>query len=157
MDGPFSYFIEISYGSIYPTLAKLELDGLVAFRTEQDSGKPERKVYTLTESGRQELVRSLGEPPQPDRLQSEFLLVAMTAEVSEKATLAAAVDERIARLEAELAMLAQHKAECSHPATAWVISYGEHVMSADLTYLRNNRDMLLALAGRGEDVTQAAE
>ncbi|MEO1142750.1 MAG: helix-turn-helix transcriptional regulator, partial [Pseudomonadota bacterium] len=28
-EGAFSYFVDISYGSIYPTLAKLEADGLV--------------------------------------------------------------------------------------------------------------------------------
>ena len=28
-EGPFSYFVDVSYGSIYPTLSRLEKEGLV--------------------------------------------------------------------------------------------------------------------------------
>ena len=51
-DGEFSYFVEASYGSIYPALAKLEADRLVTSRAEQQDGRPARKVYSITEMGR---------------------------------------------------------------------------------------------------------
>lgn len=156
-EGPFSYFVDISYGSIYPTLAKLEAEGLVACRVEQQAGKPERKVYTITAKGHAEMVRSLAEPVQRDKFRSEFLLVAMTAEVSTPETLARAIDERIANLQADLEMLQQQKADCGHSSTAWIVGYGEHVVSHDLAYLRANRDELIALAGRGGSATLAAE
>ena len=44
VEGECSYFIEASFGSIYPALAKLEDENLVTSRTEQQSGKPAKKV-----------------------------------------------------------------------------------------------------------------
>ena len=40
VEGEYSYFIDASFGSIYPALAKLELDGLVTSRVETQEGKP---------------------------------------------------------------------------------------------------------------------
>ncbi len=50
-EGKFSYFVEASYGSIYPALAKLEEDGLVTSRLEQQDGKPARKSMRSPRSG----------------------------------------------------------------------------------------------------------
>ena len=58
----FAYFVEASYGSIYPALAKLEEDGLVTSRTEQQDGKPAKKIYSITDAGRDAFVAALGEP-----------------------------------------------------------------------------------------------
>ena len=53
-EGKYSYFVEASYGAIYPALAKLEKDGLVTCRIEAVEGKPSRKVYSITDAGRNE-------------------------------------------------------------------------------------------------------
>ena len=42
-------------------------------------GKPARKVYSITERGREALLGHLGEPPREDVFRSEFLMVAMCA------------------------------------------------------------------------------
>jgi DNA-binding PadR family transcriptional regulator len=50
---------------IYNTLTRLERDGLIEqTETEQDAG-PARRIYGLTDSGRAELHRWLGEPVEP--------------------------------------------------------------------------------------------
>lgn len=156
-EGPYSYFVDIGYGSIYPTLAKLEAEKLVTSRLEQDAGKPERKVYSITDMGRGEFIASLATPPALDKFKSEFLLVAMTAEYGSPQTIAKAIDARIAYLEAQLEMIRTHTEDCDHKGTCWVGGYGDHVMQCDLDYLKNNKDALLALAGTAHGVPAAAE
>ena len=76
-EGRFSYFDDASFGSIYPALARLESEGLVTVREEPQTGKPARKVYSITETGRTEFVNSLCEPQARDTFKSPFLLIAL--------------------------------------------------------------------------------
>ena len=50
-EGLFSHFIDASYGSIYPALTQLAGEGLVTVRAEEQSGKPDKKVYAITPKG----------------------------------------------------------------------------------------------------------
>ena len=156
-DGPFSFFIDISFGSIYPTLARLEQEGLVACRVENHPGKPAAKVYTITDKGESELVIGLRQAPQKDIFKSEFLLQAMNAELIGAQALGDALGKRIAHMEANLEMLEGIVADCDHPATCWVINYAKHVMSSDIAYLRKNRGELIAIASEAAREPQAAE
>ena len=47
VEGECSYFVEASYGSIYPALSKLEDEGLVSSRVEPQEGKPAKKVVVV--------------------------------------------------------------------------------------------------------------
>jgi PadR family transcriptional regulator AphA len=44
-----------SYGQIYPILRSLVAEGLATSRVEKQPGGPDRRVYALTEAGREEL------------------------------------------------------------------------------------------------------
>ena len=156
-EGPFSYFIDISFGSIYPTLARLEQEGLVDCRVEHHPGKPDAKIYSITEKGCAELVQGLRHPPQKDIYKSEFLLQAINAELTGPEFLVKTLDERISRLEGDLAMLEEIATDCDHPATCWVVNYGKHIMHADIAYLRRHRGELVAIAGARDSSSQAAE
>lgn len=156
-EGPFSYFVDISYGSIYPTLAKLEDEGLVSSRIETHAGKPDRKIYQMTAGGQAEFLHALSQPPQPDKFKSEFLLTAMCAAQGNRDTVMRAIDERIEHITAEVDMIRSHLEECEHPGTCWVAEYGVHVMSSDLEFLKDKRDDLLAIAGSGSALREAAE
>lgn len=68
------HFWSEGYGQIYPTLKKLAAAGLVDRATEQKQGKPDRHVYSLTESGRERLRAWLRESPQPAVPRNELLL-----------------------------------------------------------------------------------
>jgi PadR family transcriptional regulator AphA len=54
-ESTFSHFFPAGYGSIYPALATLAQDGLVAFEEIPQEGKPDRKIYTITSTGRANL------------------------------------------------------------------------------------------------------
>lgn len=156
-DGAFSYFGDISYGSIYPTLARLEGEGLVVSRLEQDAGKPERKVYALTDFGRSEFIKSLANPPAKDKFKSEFLLIAMTAESNSLEAVKHAIDQRIADIEGEIAMIKEHTTDCGHSGTLWVGEYGITMKQFDIEFLRTKRGELEAIAGTALQIKAAAE
>jgi PadR family transcriptional regulator, regulatory protein AphA len=63
-----------SYGQIYPNLKKLAVAGLVSSRAEKQKGKPERRVYSITRKGRDQLRQWLGTPPQAEIPRNEMLL-----------------------------------------------------------------------------------
>lgn len=156
-EGAFSYFVDISYGSIYPILAKLEADGFVMGRSESQSGRPDKKVFSITDKGRQEFIKTLTSPPAIDKFKSEFLLVAMCADLTSPQIITKAIDKRIVEMEDLLKVIGRLRSDCDHPATQWITSYGLHVKGADLEFLKNNRDSLIAMAGRVVKLDEAAE
>lgn len=62
-DERISHFWSAEFGQIYPTLNRLEERGLLESRVEPSAKGPNRRVYTLTGDGRQELLRWLGSGP----------------------------------------------------------------------------------------------
>lgn len=147
-DGKFSHFVDASYGSIYPALTRLESEGLVTFRTETIPGKPNRKIYTITDKGREEFFSSLTEPPAKDIYRSEFLLVAMCAEYLPKSVVKAAIATRVEQLTDEIHMLEGFVDDpegtgCFH----WAANYGLDCMSNSLRYLNEKKEEIEGLAG----------
>lgn len=67
------FFATIGYGSIYPTLRKLEAEGLVVSRQTVKRGRL-KKVYHLTDRGRQVFVDWLESPLDPLVFKYEMLL-----------------------------------------------------------------------------------
>lgn len=56
------YFWSMSYGQIYPALKEFVREGMVTFSVYKQEGKPEKKVYTITDKGRDVLKKWLEEP-----------------------------------------------------------------------------------------------
>lgn len=145
-EGRFSHFIDASYGSIYPSLTRLTEDGLVDCREEQQSGKPDRKVYSITDKGLAAFAAELGEEPADDKFKSEFLFLMMCAEFLTSERIGEALDGYEARLRAKLDILKEAKASCDHPGSQYCIGYGLAIYQAALDYVRESRKSALALA-----------
>jgi DNA-binding PadR family transcriptional regulator len=65
-----SHVWPVNLAAIYPSLRKLEEEGLVTHETEStQSGRPDRKVYSVTEAGRTELSRWRRLPPDTSEYQ----------------------------------------------------------------------------------------
>ncbi len=146
-EGMFSFFVDISYGSIYPTLARLEAEGLVSCRSETQNGKPDKKVYSITDAGRASFLETLQVPHQKDKFKSEFLLVAMCAAMTPQAVIGRALESHIAEVEDLKVVVSEVRKECDDPASHWIADYGDHVMNAKLEFLQKHRDRLLEIAG----------
>ena len=69
-----SYFWDLSYGQIYPTLEALEKDGLVTKEVVIEERGPNRKVYSITEAGLEMLRKWLAEPARKESHKYETLL-----------------------------------------------------------------------------------
>lgn len=72
--GSVGHFFGASYGSIYPSLHALRREELVEVREVVQSGRPNRKVYSITPEGSARFRESLEDDPAPDSFRSEFLM-----------------------------------------------------------------------------------
>jgi PadR family transcriptional regulator, regulatory protein AphA len=72
--GSVGHFWNESYGQIYPNLKKLANHGFVSCKTERQKGKPNRRIYSITEKGCERLTEWLAVPPQPEIPLNEMLL-----------------------------------------------------------------------------------
>ena len=72
--GSVGHFWNESFGQIYPSLKKLANDRFVTCRTQQQKGKPDRRIYSITQKGRERLTKWLAVPPQAEIPRNELLL-----------------------------------------------------------------------------------
>lgn len=138
VEGKYSYFVDASFGSIYPGLAKLQADGMVTVREEAQVGKPSRKIYSITDKGREALVEYLSESPQPDVFKSEFLLVALFSNLVGPDKIRSAIDQRLVHLHEEREHLEKITRD-NGTASSWTCRYGLHCITSSIEYLENNR------------------
>jgi DNA-binding PadR family transcriptional regulator len=90
---------------IYAELRRLEEQGLVAGRVVQQERRPNKRVYALTDAGREELARFTAKPPRPTALKDELLIQIQAADFGDLEAVAQAVDERREETEERLATL----------------------------------------------------
>jgi len=64
----------INVGQIYTTLGRLERDGLVRSREVEQSGRPDKRVYELSDEGRTALANWMDAPVEGTRLKNEFFM-----------------------------------------------------------------------------------
>jgi DNA-binding PadR family transcriptional regulator len=74
IQGSVGHFWNESYGQIYPSLKKLANDGFVKYKSERQNGRPERRIYSITDRGRERLTEWLAISPQPEIPRNEMLL-----------------------------------------------------------------------------------
>ena len=154
-EGEYSYFIDASFGAIYPALAKLEDDKLVTSRVEQQDGKPAKKVYSITALGRHEFINSLFEQLGEDEYRSEFLLFARFASELPRSLVQVRLKERLASLDHAIAELNGLESNYTQQADRWIIDYGRSCMAFARDYIEAHMGELLALAR--PDAAAAAE
>ena len=155
VEGEYSYFIDASYGAIYPALQKLENDRMVTSRVEQQDGKPAKKIYSISELGRREFINSLFERLGEDEYRSEFLLFARFASELPQSLVQVRLKERLASLDATIAELERHCTNHSLPADRWIIDYGRSCMAFARDHIQAHMGELIALAR--PDAAAAAE
>lgn len=144
-EGDYSYFVHVSYGAIYPALAKLEQEGLVSVRVEAQDGKPSKKIYSINETGKREFLDSLLDPIAPDIRKSAFMLVAHFAREIPKDLMIQRIEERIAEHSQELETIQKIGETHDGPADSWIIDYCCTCIQASLHYLRTNKEALIGL------------
>jgi DNA-binding PadR family transcriptional regulator len=157
VEGECAYFIEASFGSIYPALAKLEEEGLVTSRTEQQDGKPAKKVYSITEAGRIAFSQELSEPLADDMFRSPFLLFARFAHILPRDLVETRANEFLQKHKEKRMRLEDAIAQrSSNACDTWVINYGRAMMALAESHIQTHMHELITLA-RAEPTKDAAE
>jgi DNA-binding PadR family transcriptional regulator len=64
----------VRHSQIYPELSRMEEQGLLIHEVIEQEERPDKKVYSITEAGRETLRQWIAEPSPSDALRDEFLL-----------------------------------------------------------------------------------
>ncbi|EHJ51790.1 PadR family transcriptional regulator [Streptococcus macacae] len=70
----FRNFYNASFGSIYPILHKLEQQGKIESSVVHQDGKPDKKVYTITEKGTEAFHQYLQTEIEPRKNKWDFMV-----------------------------------------------------------------------------------
>lgn len=140
-EGWFSQFQEASYGSIYPALTRLTEEGLITCEAHAQEGRPDKKVYSITEDGRAALQQALNAPLQEDKFRSEFLFVMLFADLLPQALLGDLIDDKIREYGEDLSQI-ENGQDDESPGFTFVKGFGRAVCEAAYAYLQENRHLV---------------
>jgi DNA-binding PadR family transcriptional regulator len=74
-----SCYWQASQQQIYRELSKMEHQGWVTYETVPQAGKPDKKIYSLTEAGKGELARWYAAPSEPTPIREDLLVKVLAA------------------------------------------------------------------------------
>lgn len=148
-EGPFAHFQTASFGAIYPALARLTAEEMVTVTEQAQDGKPDKKVYRLSDSGRAAMLASLEIEPGPDQVRSDLLFLLFFADHLAPARIVSLIDARVAHYRAMIAHMDNLDAEASADhrrgsGRSFVRGFGRAVYQAAADYLETHRDSLVA-------------
>ena len=157
-NGQCSYFVEVSFGSIYPALAKLEEAGFVTSHTQAQQGRPAKKIYSITQAGRDEFRNSLFEKLNEDVFRSEFLLFARFASLLPASLVKQRINERLEMLDQELDDLkmlgqTQNPDIKPHGSNEWILNYGLNMRRVEIEYIKTHMNELISVAQADKQLT----
>jgi DNA-binding PadR family transcriptional regulator len=105
------HFWSESYSHLYAILKVLETEGLATSTVEPGDGRPDRRVYAITEAGREVLTEWLARPADEPRERVEVLLKVFHGGAVGPAVVAGHLGTFRAQQEALLARYAQYAAD----------------------------------------------
>ncbi|MBE9138481.1 PadR family transcriptional regulator [Nodosilinea sp. LEGE 07088] len=74
-----SCYWQASQQQIYRELGKMEHQGWVTYKTLPQAGKPDKKIYSITDAGKAELTRWYAEPTEPTPIREDLLVKVLAA------------------------------------------------------------------------------
>lgn len=144
-ESTFGHFFAAGFGSIYPALNSLAEQGLVNCEEVPQYGRPDRKVYRITDAGYECLQSALDNPAPAHKLRSEFLATLFFAHLMDDEQIDAVLDNRIREVETFLQLLDGLDLEDTQkwPAGArFVAGFGRTMATACRDYIDRNRHAL---------------
>jgi DNA-binding PadR family transcriptional regulator len=148
----FAHFFVAGYGSIYPALSELTRAGMVNCEDVAQAKRPDKKVYSITDSGREQLAAALAETPPRHKVRSEFLVLMYFAHLMTPGRLAEVLDERVRDIDGMLASInnAFEDQGQRSPSHELVAGLGHITLRAQRDYILDNRDRWIASAQADE-------
>ena len=94
-DVSIAHFWNAELSQIYPTLKQLEAEGLVEMEVRVQTERPNRKVYSISEDGRRELIDWLASANRTDPVREALLIKVFLGAAVPKDTLVGVLRQRI--------------------------------------------------------------
>jgi len=151
-DGPFSFFHQTSFGSIYPSLGKLTEQGHVTCDEHEQDGRPDKKVYSLTDSGRAAFIKALTVKPKHDRIRSESMYMLFFAQLLDSGHVHKVFEGYLQGLRHNIETLSNLNDDGISPSRLFVRGFGKAFYEAGIKYMEENRHMVL-----NDDAVSAGE
>ena len=143
-EGDFSFFYETSFGSIYPALSRLVEDGLAVCTEQAQDKRPDKKVYSVTDKGRDAFAESLREPPAPDKIRSDFCFLMLFAHLLPPALIDRLIRDRIAWYRLHIGQMESCDATEESPGGRFINGLGLAIYGSAAAYLEANRAGFIA-------------
>lgn len=142
LDGDIAGVLDIRISNLYPLLNELADNDLVNFIRIEQTSRPNKKVYDLTESGRMLCLNALLKCEARQRFRSELLFLLQFAHFLPASRIEELLDNRICELRGyldELAHPSTHKRTAYHD---FKLGLAKAVLQAELEYIVDNRHLL---------------
>lgn len=154
-DGPFNAIHDVSFGSIYPALtALLEREWATCCITEQD-GRPDKKVYSITDAGRSAFLEAISTTPAPDKMRSEMLFILSFGDHLSRDHVVSLVDRYIDEYEQHLAAMQEYGTpEDFAPVHRFIHEFGATMYQTAVDYLKQHRAELTTLPETEDEITR---
>lgn len=136
---------EPSFGSLYPALHALQRDGLVTMEVESRQSKPSRKIYRITELGRQTLQEWANRPAGSNASMKAFVMRLILSDNLSQVGLIAQLYQRRAQIVAHRAALEKNprpEDDRANSGQRLALEYGLAVANAELAWLDSTLDRL---------------
>ncbi|RUS43919.1 PadR family transcriptional regulator [Cohnella sp. AR92] len=108
---PLGFFFDASFGTIYPTLAKLESHGYIVKESVVQEGRPNKNIYSITEAGRERFQEYLQSPLEEDLYRSDLMVRLYFGEFIEQERMIGWIVREIGKLKRNEQILQEFKAE----------------------------------------------
>jgi len=134
-----------SFGSIYPILRSLREDDMVIMEEVPRQGKPPRKIYTITEAGRQALREWVDLPVASTVSLKTFVMRLILADNLSHSGLITHLQQRRSQVATQLTSLKQVAAEVNGAADSGqrlTSDYGLALAAAELGWLDSTLEQL---------------
>jgi PadR family transcriptional regulator AphA len=134
-----------SFGSIYPALRALLEKGLATVEVIPRQDKPPRKIYTITETGRQEVREWMDQPVAPDASLKAFIVRLILASNFSHTGLIAHLQQRrsqVAAHHATLKQIAETLDGVTDSGQRLTFDYGLTLAAAELAWLDSALEQL---------------
>lgn len=151
-EGAFSHFYDAGYGSIYPALNKLLADGLVSCEQVEQASRPAKKVYSLTDSGRERLTRDLHQMPAADKLRSECVVMMFFAHLLSSSQTERVYRSYLDQYQTGIECLRELDVSEAPFGRKFVHGLGLKLYETIVEYMEENKDMLLENKSSAEDI-----
>lgn len=142
-----NHFFDATFGMIYPTLKKLESEGLVVKQTIVQTDKPNKNIYQITELGSKSFDEALIEPTSDEIFKSDLLMRLYFSAYLPDEEVIKFLDEEIFRKTLQLESLQERLAEWLSdgmtPTQQITFDYGIATYTAALTVLKSAKEKIL--------------